>query len=195
MAVKLLRTIRLDGSDKFVFERTAEPGEWAVPGGFMFWDSDPAKLEGKPRQAFRSGFLGLASRGWSTLTVVSEASEAERQAAFDQLTDFIAAEHGAPDRAAASAAAGEELDFAASLADHPIGTLVALQRTVDADGEVRERFRTLHENPDPKSNLDHRFARPIAWSADQQPEEEATPAEEVSLADLAAGKAAGRSVR
>ena len=31
--VKLLRTIRLDPSDTFVFERAAEPGEWAVSGG------------------------------------------------------------------------------------------------------------------------------------------------------------------
>ena len=28
--LKLLRTIRLDPSDSFVFERAAEPGEWAV---------------------------------------------------------------------------------------------------------------------------------------------------------------------
>ena len=30
--MKLLRTIRLDASDSFVFERPAEPGEWAVSG-------------------------------------------------------------------------------------------------------------------------------------------------------------------
>ena len=33
--MKLLRTIRLDPSDTFVFERAAEPGEWAVSGAFM----------------------------------------------------------------------------------------------------------------------------------------------------------------
>ena len=59
-AVKLLRTIRLDPSDTFVFERAAEPGEWAVSGAFMFWDADPATLEGKARAAFRAGFLGVA---------------------------------------------------------------------------------------------------------------------------------------
>ena len=65
--MKLLRTIRLDPSDTFVFERAAEPGEWAVSGAFAFADIDAAKLEGKARAAFRSGFLGmirLAGRRW-----------------------------------------------------------------------------------------------------------------------------------
>jgi hypothetical protein len=56
---KMLRTIRLDPSDGFVFARAAEPGEWAVAGGFMFWDCDPAALAGKERAAFRSGILGI----------------------------------------------------------------------------------------------------------------------------------------
>jgi hypothetical protein len=58
-AVKLLRTIRLDPSDTFVFDHAAEPGEWAVTGAFMFADGDPANLEGKARASFRSGFLGV----------------------------------------------------------------------------------------------------------------------------------------
>jgi hypothetical protein len=36
--VKLLRTVRLDASDTFVFGAAAEPGEWAVSGAFVFWD-------------------------------------------------------------------------------------------------------------------------------------------------------------
>ena len=42
--LKLPRTIRLDPSDTFVFERAAEPGEWAVSGAFVFWNQDPATL-------------------------------------------------------------------------------------------------------------------------------------------------------
>ena len=42
---KLLRTIRLDPSDSFAFERAAEPGEWAVPGSFMFFGTDVASLK------------------------------------------------------------------------------------------------------------------------------------------------------
>jgi hypothetical protein len=34
--LKLPRTIRLDPSDIFVFERAADPGEWAVSGDFVF---------------------------------------------------------------------------------------------------------------------------------------------------------------
>ncbi|HEV3396368.1 MAG TPA: DUF6505 family protein, partial [Xanthobacteraceae bacterium] len=79
--MKLLRTIRLDPSDTFIFERAAEPGEWAVPGGFAFFDVDPAALEGKARVAFRSGFLGVSSLGFSTLVQIVEASEADRTAA------------------------------------------------------------------------------------------------------------------
>ena len=59
-AGKLPRTLRLDASDTFVFERAAEPGEWAVTGSFMFLDRDPTALTGKARAAFRSGFVGVA---------------------------------------------------------------------------------------------------------------------------------------
>ena len=83
--LKLPRTIRLDPSDTFVFERAAEPGEWAVSGAFVFWDSDTATLGQKQRVALRSGFLGIDSLGWSTLAVVTEASEAERQSVIDRL--------------------------------------------------------------------------------------------------------------
>jgi hypothetical protein len=68
--VKLLRTIRLDASDSFVFERAAEPGEWAVSGAFAFAHCDQAQLQGKARAAFRAGFLGLGSLGRSTLVQI-----------------------------------------------------------------------------------------------------------------------------
>src|ERR687894_35551 len=71
---RLPRTLRLDPSDTVVFERAAEPGEWAVPGGFAFWDEDPAALTGRRRQEFRAGFLGLGSFGWSTLVEGAEAA-------------------------------------------------------------------------------------------------------------------------
>ncbi|MCW1840561.1 DUF6505 family protein [Prosthecomicrobium hirschii] len=142
MALKLLRTIRLDPSDTFVFDRAAEPGEWAVPGGFRFFDVDPEQLTGKARQVFRAGFLGLSSFGASTLAVVVEATGAEREAAVGALAAHLVAAHGAPSLAVATTAAEDEIAFAASLADQPDGTIVALHRTVE-DGALRERFRTL----------------------------------------------------
>jgi hypothetical protein len=140
--LKLPRTIRLDPSDTFVFERAAAPGEWAVSGAFVFWNRDPATLGQKQRVALRSGFLGIDSLGWSTLAVVTEATEAERQAMVERLAGQLVAKFGAPDLAAARGAAEEEVAFAASLCDHPSQTLLAVQRSVE-DGEIRERFRTL----------------------------------------------------
>jgi ADP-ribose pyrophosphatase YjhB (NUDIX family) len=145
---RLPRTLRLDPSDLVVFERAAEPGEWAVPGGFAFWDEDPSALTGKRRQAFRAGFLGVASFGWSTLVEVAEATDDQWEAAVAALAAHIRAEYGAPDTATAEAAAREEIGFAASLCDHPPGTVLALGRTVEA-GAVRERFRTLHRREAP----------------------------------------------
>jgi len=140
--VKLLRTIRLDPSDTFVFERPAEPGEWAVSGAFMFADVDPAELTGKERAAFRGGFLGVASLGWSTLVQIVEAGEQDRAAVVEALAKQLKENFGAPDLAAARAAAEEEIAFAASLCDHPKDTLIAVRRTFE-DGAIREAFRTL----------------------------------------------------
>lgn len=141
---RLLRTIRLDASDAVVFPAVAEPGEWAVPGGFCFWDEDPVTLTGKRRQAFRAGFLGLGSFGWSTLVEVAETSAVEREAAVAALAAHLRAAHGAPDDASARAAAEDEIAFAQSLCEHPVGTIVALARSAEG-GEFRERFRTLHD--------------------------------------------------
>ena len=140
--MKLPRTIRLDPSDTFVFERAAEPGEWAVPGAFAFATMDVAHLEGKRRAAFRSGFLGIDSLGWSTLAQVVEASEEDSAAAVALLAQRLVERFGAPGLDAARAAAAEEIAFAASISNHPKGMLVALARRHDS-GDIRETFRTL----------------------------------------------------
>lgn len=140
--MKLLRTIRLDPSDTFVFEKAAEPGEWAVPGAFAFAGADPAELEGKARAAFRSGFLGVESLGWSTLVQIVDATADDRAEAVDLLAHRLVEHFGAPDLVLARAAAEEEIAFAASLCDHPKGMLAALSRKVEG-GSIRETFRTL----------------------------------------------------
>ena len=140
--LKIPRTIRLDPSDTFVFEHAAEPGEWAVSGAFVFWNQDPAALGQKQRVALRSGFLGIDSLGWSTLAIVTEATEADRRAMVERLAGQLLEKFGAPDPEAARVAAEEEVAFAASLCDHPAQTLLAVQRSVE-NGEIRERFRTL----------------------------------------------------
>ena len=144
MTHKLLRTIRLDASDTFIFEQAAAPGEWAVSGTFMFWDRDLSALSGRERQAFRAGILGLASFGWSTLAVVVEATPEVRAAAVEALATHLMEVHGAPDIGAARAAAQEEIGFAENLAQHPLQTLVGLSRSINADCEISEQYRTFH---------------------------------------------------
>jgi Family of unknown function (DUF6505) len=176
--VKLLRTIRLDPSDTFIFEPAAEPGEWAVTGGFVFWDADPDALAGKARAAFRSGFLGIDSLGWSTLVQIVDASESDRAAAVDMLAQRLVARFGAPDLAAARAAAAEEVTFAASLCDHPAGTLIAMHRTRE-HGAVRETFRSLRPREGEK---------PLRAFAFMEVEGEDEPGETVDLMSLAQGE-------
>ena len=176
--MKLLRTIRLDPSDTFVFERAAEPGEWAVPGAFVFWDRDPDTLEGKARAAFRAGFLGVSSLGHSTLVQIVEASENDHAEVVQTLAKQLVAHFGAPDLDAARAAASEEVAFAASLCTHPSDTLVAMHRSHE-DGETREAFRTLRPRGGPKPLRAFSFLEVVG--EDEQDEA-------VSLVDLAQGE-------
>jgi hypothetical protein len=145
--MKLPRTLRLDPSDSFVFDRAAEPGEWAVPGGFAFHGADPAALPRKALVAFRSGFLGLSSFGFSTLAEIAECGPTAFAQARAALAAHLVEAHGAPDQATAEAAADDELAFAAAVADLPVGTVIALHRSLE-DGEIRERFRSLAPRAD-----------------------------------------------
>ena len=141
--MKLLRTIALDPSDTFVFDAAAEPGDWAVSGAFRFYDRDPAALAGKDRAAFRSGFLGVQSWGWSTLVQIVHATEADRRALVESLAQQLVDKFGAPDLPTALPAAEEEVAFVESLCTHPISSLIAVHRAIGDDGEVRESFRRL----------------------------------------------------
>jgi hypothetical protein len=173
--VKLLRSIRLDPSDTFVFERAAAPGEWVVSGAFMFADADPAMLAGKARAAFRAGLLGIGSFGWSTLAQIVEASERDRAAVTEQLAQQLVVHCGAPGLAEARAAAAEEVAFASSLCTHPADTLIAVRRTHE-DGEIREAFRTLR----PREG-----AKPLRAFSFLEVEGEEEAGEEIDLAALA----------
>ena len=176
--MKLLRTIQLDPSDTLVFERAAEPGEWAVSGAFMFAGVDPETLNGKARAAFRTGFLGVQSFGWSTLAQIVEVTEAQHKTVIESLTYQLREQLGAPDLAAASAAAEEELAFVVSLCDRPKDTLIAVHRTLE-DGAIRESFRSLHL---PGEHL------PMRAFSFLQVEGEDELADEINLVDLAKGE-------
>jgi hypothetical protein len=140
---KLPRTIRLDRSDAVIFAPAAEPGEWAVPGTFMFAGRDPDSLSRKEQIALRSGFLGVSSFGWSTLVTVTLVRPQDRAEALEALAVQLVTQLGAPDLDVARQAAAEEIALAEDLCrGHAEGTLIALHRTIE-DGSIRERFRTL----------------------------------------------------
>jgi len=176
--VKLLRTIRLDASDSFVFEKPAEPGEWAVSGAFAFAHCNPANLKGKARTAFRAGFLGLGSLGRSTLAQIVEASERDRRDVVEMLAAHLVAQFGAPDLATARLAAEEETSFAASLCDHPPGVLVAVTRSHE-NGTIREQFRTLRSRGAAEHTNAFEFLEVVG--------DDEVPAEHLDLAGLQKG--------
>jgi hypothetical protein len=134
-------------------------------------------MEGKARAAFRSGFLGVQSFGWSTLVQIVHADEADRAAAIEVLADRLVEHLGAPNLADARAAAEQEVAFAASLCEHPTDTLVAVHRAVE-DGEIREAFRTL---------LPRGERKPMRAFTFLEVEGEEEPAETMDLAKLAQG--------
>jgi len=173
--MKLLRTIRLDPSDTFVFERAAEPGEWAVSGVFSFWNEDAAKFEGKILTAFRSGILGVSSLGWSTLAQIVNAKAADREEVIEALARQLVAHFGAPDLTMARKAAEEEVTFTESLCVQPADTLIAVRRSCE-DGQIREAFRTLRPRDGPRGSKVFSFI---------EVEGEEEPAEAVDLAGLA----------
>lgn len=134
--MKFPRTIRLDASDTQIYERAAEPGEWAIPGSFAFLHDSSESLEGKRLQAFRHGFLGTASFGWSTLVEVAEIDEDEYQQVIDRLAQHFVREHGAPHIAAALPVAAEEADYAVHICTHPLHTVLTVERDFSDEGVV-----------------------------------------------------------
>jgi hypothetical protein len=142
--MKLLKTIRFDASDERVFDLTAAPEEWAISGAFAFAGAAPNSLTGKSRQAFANGFLGLPSLGRSTFTTVADATAADLGQIEQLLTGHLISVCGAPDEAAARFAAAEETSFVCELCrDAPINTVFTVRRTWDAQGQIKEEFRTI----------------------------------------------------
>jgi Family of unknown function (DUF6505) len=177
--VKLPKTVRADPSDTFVFDKAAEPGEWAISGALMFAQLNPATLTGKARAAYRAGFLGIDSFGWSTLARIVEASEEDRAAAVEQLAARLVERFGAPDLMTARPAAEEEIAFAASLCDHPAGMLVAVSRRYEND-VTHEAFRTLRSSG--------RLKPAPVFTFLQVADEAEVPAEQIDLAALENGE-------
>ena len=151
--MKFLQTIRFDASDDNVFDVAAEPEEWAVSGAFAFAGLEPQAVTGKVKQAFANGFLGLTSFGRSTFAVVAEIDDGELAAVERRLAAHFVEHFGAPDGEAALPAAREEAAFVLDLCREPlINTVFTVHRHFDADGQIREAFRTIQA---PSAELQH----------------------------------------
>jgi hypothetical protein len=136
------RTVRLDAANAELYDPAAESGEWAISGAFVFSDREPLLLAGQEREAFRHGFLGTGSFGWSTLIAVTDITPDQYERVVAALTRHLREHYQAPDRAAARAFAEEECKFAQSLCDRPVGTLLAVDRSFGPQG-ISERFHTV----------------------------------------------------
>jgi hypothetical protein len=170
---RLPRTIRLDASDRHVFAHPAEPGEWAVPGTFLFWDRPAESLTRKEAIAFRSGFLGVDSFGHSTLVTVQEARPEERAEMVETLARQLVALLGAPSVDIARPAAEQEVALAESLCTgHGIGTLIALHRRRGEGGEIREQFRTLRPRDETAFSASHLRGHERAFQFFEETEED-----------------------
>ena len=132
----------MDDSDKSAFIMAAQPGEWTVPGSFEFYDADPELLRGKTAEAFAHGFLGVISFGRTTLVEVAEISDAEHDEVVKRLADHFVARYGAPDHEAAMPAALEEAEFARSICEYPVHTLLMIEREISDEG-IREKFKVV----------------------------------------------------
>ena len=141
--MNLARTIRFDESDDNVFHRAAQPGEWAISGGFEFSNWTDDDLSGKFRQAFANGWLGLDSFGRASLVSVTRIEPAEFEALVHLLAEHFVKIYGAPSLEAALPVSREELGHMRDLCDDqsPNDVLVVYRELTDSG--VREQYRSI----------------------------------------------------
>ena len=141
--MKLARAIHFDESDTFVFASPARTGEWCISGGFEFSNFSEADLDGKARQAFANGWLGLETFGRVTFVAVTQIEEAEIAPLELRLAQHFVDYYGAPSVAAALPVAQEEVTQMRALCDdHAPNTLLTVARDLTAAG-VHEAYRTI----------------------------------------------------
>ncbi len=145
--MKFPRTVRLDVSDVNAFPLAADADEWAVTGTFAFAVTDSQAFTNKEQLAFRNGWLGTSSFGRATFVQVAEIPENEFDAVNERLARHLLDQYGAPELAVAVVAARDEADYASGLCDHPIGTLLSIEREFTDEG-VAERIRVIPKNND-----------------------------------------------
>jgi Family of unknown function (DUF6505) len=117
------------------FVPPARAGEWAVTGAFRFAHRDPATIQQRELRAFRHGWFGLETFGGGTLVEVGELAEAVHDELGRRLAAYLMTQYGINPGAAIEAAL-EELTFASSLCNHPLKTVLALDRELNEQGLI-----------------------------------------------------------
>lgn len=141
--MKLARAIHFDESDMNVFHSPAQTGEWCISGGFEFSNWGEADLEGKARQAFANGWLGLETFGRVTFVAVTQIEEAEIEQVTQNLAEHFVQFYGAPSVEAALNVARTEISDMSDLCDgHNANTLLTVSRQLSDTG-VHEAFRAI----------------------------------------------------
>lgn len=141
--MKFLRVVQFDASDGFAFSKPASPGEWAVSGAFAFANLTDEALQGKVRQDFTNGFLGLTSFGRSTFVLIAEITGIQNTNVREALANHLEAVWHAPNRGTALEVANIEADFVVGLCENqPINTVFSVQRRM-AVGSIHEEFRVI----------------------------------------------------
>lgn len=141
--MKLARAIHFDESDMNVFHAPARTAEWCVSGGFEFSNWSEGDLVGKAQQAFTNGWLGVETFGRVTFVAVTQITDVERAGLVDALAAHFVAVYGAPDIAAATPVAEDEIaQMQEMCADHAPNTLLTVTRELTPSG-VRESYRVI----------------------------------------------------
>lgn len=136
--MNLARAIHFDESDTRVFASPARTGEWCISGGFEFSNWGEGDLEGKARQAFANGWLGLETFGRVTFVAVTRIEEAERVTLVEGLAQHFVAIYGAPSlEDARSVAEAEIAEMAEMCADFTPNTILTVSREADGCGRAR----------------------------------------------------------
>ena len=137
------RVVRLDDTDENVFETAAEAGEWAIPGTFEFSNWTEAELDGKAKQAFSHGWLGLESFARASVVAVAPITEAERTDLIERLAHYFVDAWGAPNLDAARPVADEEITHMGQMcSEQEQNALIVIEREL-TDAGVKERFRIV----------------------------------------------------
>ncbi|KIC44184.1 hypothetical protein RA28_14535 [Ruegeria sp. ANG-S4] len=141
--MKLARAIHFDESDMNVFHSPARTGEWCISGGFEFSNWGEGDLEGKARQAFSNGWLGLETFGRVTFVAVTQIEPAEVEQVEQNLAEHFVRLYGAPSVEAAADVAKTEIQHMSEMCeDHAPNTLLTVVRELTGAG-VHEAFRVI----------------------------------------------------